>query len=296
LLVDEADVHLHYDAQADLIQVLESQDEAAKVIYTTHSAGCLPQDLGRGVRIVVPTYRRDGDRTRETDDSRVVNWFWTDEIEGTGFSPLLIGMGASTFAFSSARRAVIAEGAADAILLPTIIREATRLDRLDYQIAPGLANVDKSTARELDLVAARVVYVLDGDEAGDAKEELLQAAQIPKERILRLGLRRSKIVLEDLIVEDVYLAAVNHELARWHSEAQMPKRAMTDTLRPLAVKTWCASQTPSIPCPGKRAIAQRVLEQAKERSIVAPRRREHIRKLHETITDLLSQPSHAVAT
>jgi predicted ATP-dependent endonuclease of OLD family len=291
LLVDEADIHLHYDAQADLIQVLESQEEAAKVIYTTHSAGCLPQDLGRGVRIIVPAYRIEGDRTRETDDSRVINWFWTDEIEGTGFSPLLIGMGASTLAFSSTRRAVIAEGPADAILLPTIIRESAQLDRLGYQIAPGLANVDKCAAQELDLVAARVVYLLDGDEAGDSKEKLLEDAQIPRERILRLGSRRSKIVLEDLVAADVYLDAVNRELSRWH-DVKMPLKALSSALRPRSVEIWCTSQTPPIQCPSKRAVAQHILELAKDRSIVAPRRREQVGKLHEAIEVLLSQPSH----
>ena len=147
LLIDEADVHLHYNAQADLVQVLETQDEAAQVIYTTHSAGCLPQDLGRGIRMILPVRRRDGDRIRETDDSKVVNWFWTDEVEGTGFSPILIGMGASALAFASTRVALIAEGASDAILLPTMLREATGLDRLEYQVAPGLANVDVTAAR-----------------------------------------------------------------------------------------------------------------------------------------------------
>ncbi len=54
LLIDEADIHLHYDAQADLIQMLSHQQQAAQVIYTTHSAGCLPKDLGTGVRLVEP--------------------------------------------------------------------------------------------------------------------------------------------------------------------------------------------------------------------------------------------------
>lgn len=43
---------LHYDAQADLIGVLEEQDAAAQVIYTTHSPASLPNDLGAGVRVV----------------------------------------------------------------------------------------------------------------------------------------------------------------------------------------------------------------------------------------------------
>jgi len=293
LLVDEAETHLHYDAQADLIQVLEEQEEAAKVIYTTHSAGCLPQDLGRGIRIILPVQDRDGDVVRETDDSRIVNWFWTDEIEEAGFSPLLIGMGASTLAFASTRRAVIAEGPSDAILLPTLIREATKLARLDYQVAPGLANVDAVAARELDLVAARVAYVLDGDEAGGAKEALLIAAGVPTSRILRVGSRRSKIVLEDLLDADVYLNAVNEELARWHGEGvQMPKSAMTGTLRSAAVEAWCNRQSPKVPVPSKRAVAHRVLEQAKIRSVLQSRRSGVLRTLHRDIAQLLDQPSY----
>ena len=38
VLVDEAETHLHYDAQADLIGVFEEQEEVAQIIYTTHSA------------------------------------------------------------------------------------------------------------------------------------------------------------------------------------------------------------------------------------------------------------------
>jgi hypothetical protein len=52
LLIDEVEEHLHYDAQADLISVLAEQDAAAQVIYTTHSAASLPDDLGLGVRVV----------------------------------------------------------------------------------------------------------------------------------------------------------------------------------------------------------------------------------------------------
>jgi predicted ATP-dependent endonuclease of OLD family len=137
-----------------------------------------------------------------------------------------MGMGASALAFASTRRAVIGEGAADAILLPTILRQANGLDRLQYQVAPGLANVDAAAIRELDLVAARVAYVLDGDAAGDAKENLLIDTGVPKGRILRLGSRRSEIVLEDLLDPDVYLEAVNDELGRWSAGVQMPKSAL----------------------------------------------------------------------
>ena len=285
LLVDEADVHLHYNAQADLVQVLESQQEAAKVIYTTHSAGCLPQDLGRGIRIIVPQ--------PDSDDSRVINWFWAEDASGSAFSPLLIGMGASTLAFASTRRAVIAEGAADAILLPTMVREVTGLETLHYQIAPGLANVDAAAVSELDLVAARVAYVLDGDAAGDSKQKLLIDAGVPKERILRLGSRRSPIVLEDLLNEDVYLDSVNEELARWRQDMRIPKSAMKPVSRPASVVAWCNRQNPPVPAPSKRAVAHRVLERAKAGPIVARQRRRVVQNLHDAIERLLDQPSYS---
>jgi predicted ATP-dependent endonuclease of OLD family len=101
LLIDEAESHLHYNAQADLVQMLAKQDIASKVIYTTHSAGCLPEDLGTGVRLIRPKQNRPDDR------SEVQNWFWN--AESVGFSPLLFGMGASTLAFIPVRRGLFAE-------------------------------------------------------------------------------------------------------------------------------------------------------------------------------------------
>ena len=52
LLIDEVETHLHYNAQADLIEVPTEQNAARQIVYTTHSAACLPQDLGLGVRVV----------------------------------------------------------------------------------------------------------------------------------------------------------------------------------------------------------------------------------------------------
>lgn len=48
LLIDEAETHLHFDSQADLVGVLLKQVEATQVFYTTRSPGCLPADLGTG--------------------------------------------------------------------------------------------------------------------------------------------------------------------------------------------------------------------------------------------------------
>ena len=162
LLIDEAENHLHYDAQADLVRVFAKQTSASKIIYTTHSAGCLPQDLGNGVRMIEPTGSDDEPR-EEWVRSRIRNWFWT---EGPGFAPLLIGMGASALAFSAARRALMVEGVVDAMLLPTLFREATGEDDLDFQVAPSLAEITPEAARDIDLVAARVAPICSTEMRG----------------------------------------------------------------------------------------------------------------------------------
>ena len=93
LLVDEAETHLHYDAQADLVDALMSQRIASKVIYTTHSVGCLPPDLGCGIRVVLA---EEG-----AERSRIVNSYWSvvpEEDDKIGYTPLLFAMGARMLA------------------------------------------------------------------------------------------------------------------------------------------------------------------------------------------------------
>lgn len=115
LLIDEVETHLHYDAQSDLMQMLSGQRLASKVIYSTHSMGCLPEDLGGGLRLV---------KAIGEAESTITNRFWADG--DTGFSPLLFGMGAATMAFVPLRRCVLVEGPTDMLLLPTAIITLTK--------------------------------------------------------------------------------------------------------------------------------------------------------------------------
>ena len=126
VLIDELERHLHYDAQADVVQVMSTQTVIPQIIYTTHSAGCLPEDIGAGVRLVGTN---DG-----ANHSTVENRFWST---GPGFSPLLIGMGASSLAFVPVRNAVLSEGATEVVLLPTLVREAVAVKHLGFQVAPA---------------------------------------------------------------------------------------------------------------------------------------------------------------
>ena len=197
LLIDEAERHLHQNAQGDLVRMLEELTAVEQVIYTTHSPACLPSDIGNGVRFVEPV---------DKGHSRIRHDFWTiDRQEHVGFNPLLIVMGAGAAAFSSLRRALIAEGESDMLLLPTLIRLATGKADLAYQVAPGIATASKSDMARLDLVASRVAYVVDGDGGGKTWKGHLQGSNVPKDRIRSLP---EGVGLEDLFDRSFYLDAV----------------------------------------------------------------------------------------
>ena len=277
ILVDEAESHLHYDAQADLVRVFTRQPVASHVIYTTHSAGCLPEDLGTGVRALEPT---TGDRTVIHDS------VWT---KGPGFTPLILAMGASVTAFAPTRLAVLAEGPSEAILLPSLLREAAGVQTLGYQVAPGLASAAPETARNLELEAPRVAYLVDGDEAGAALRERLQRAGVPATAIASLGRSGTGLSLEDFVRPEIYRAAVNEELRLWQRPGPIPESAIPAKGRSRAVADWCRKHR--IEPPGKPAVASRILQMFAGRSLVMPTRRAMLQRLHEQLLSILQRPS-----
>jgi ABC-type transport system involved in cytochrome c biogenesis ATPase subunit len=204
LLIDEAETHLHIDAQADLVQMFAKQDKADKVIYTTHSPGCLPADLGVGIRAVVP----DADET-----SHVENSFWRQQ--NGGLTSLMFAMGASAAAFTPARCAVIAEGATDMILLPTLMRTATGQDELPYQVVSGLSEMPRKSYPELDYEAAKVAFLVDGDSGGQRLGNAIGRA-IPDNRVVALEVHGIENTLDPDLYQNTFvtlLRDLNGEIA-----------------------------------------------------------------------------------
>ena len=287
VLLDEADRHLHYDAQADLVGVFEEQQEAGKIIYTTHSAGCLPRDLGLGIRAIVPETEEVEGKLVQQDHSRAVNRFWT---EGRGFSPLLLAMGAGAFAFSATQWAVITEGMSDALLLPTLIRQATGEERLGYQPVPSLAEATSDEIANFDLVGGRVACLVDGDEGGKKHFKRLTKHGFFDEQILFLGgSENSELAIEDLLDKAVYLKAVNEELKAWHG-LEFPASELPEKGRSKAVEDWCAQQTGEGGGEVKLSkvdVAQRVLDQlSPKKKLLAKEHRKTLKDLHKKITDV----------
>lgn len=251
LLVDEAEAHLHYDAQVDLVRMMEMQEEAQQIIYSTHSAACLPSDLGRGVRAVQPN--RDG--TRDLGTSSVLTSVWLHE---GGFSPLMTAMGANALAVLPARYAVLAEGAADVILLPSLLRAAVGR-KLRYQLAPGLAAVSAESVLELELEAPRLTYLVDGDAGGERNAAKLLAAGVPEARLVRLP---AGTCPEDFVDSELYLSAINEQLRRSHGdEVKLGPDALDAVGRPSSIAKACAAMGRKPPA--KMRIAVSLVQKAK---------------------------------
>lgn len=277
LLIDEAERHLHYDAQADLVRVFEQQEIVSQIIYTTHSAGCLPSDLGVGVRAVQPVPSED---LQDTARSVVTSSFWSD---APGFSPLLFAMGANVLAFAPSRAAVLTEGRSDPIVLPSLLREATGKERLGFQVAPGIANVSRREVQALDLEAPRVAYLLDGDPGGKENGGKLRRGGVPASSIVHLPGGR---VLEDFVEPSLYLWAVNEELRRSHGHSAQLELSLPDRARPTAVKIACRKK--GFPPPDKVRVAGRVLDRRAEGPLLDPRRKHDLNRIYRTLRAALN--------
>jgi energy-coupling factor transporter ATP-binding protein EcfA2 len=279
LLIDEAETHLHYQAQADLVTVMTEQDAASQVFYTTHSAGCLPEDLGTGVRLVAPI--------RDTERSRIINWFWEDDKPG--FRSLLAGMGfaARALAFTPAQFAVFAEGPTELMLLPALLRDATGRRSLDFQVAPGLALVNRKSASALELEAARVAYVVDSDKSGQEISAVLRDGGVSDADIftLRDG-QIEQLTIEDFIDAEAYRRAVNEELRRsGHEQHQLVVGELPDTGRTTFVEQWAKKH--GIGAPRKVSVASRVVELRRELPLTSGRRRQALSELYDRLRDAL---------
>jgi energy-coupling factor transporter ATP-binding protein EcfA2 len=251
LLVDEIETHLHYDAQADLINVLTEQDFASKVLYTTHSIGSLPNDLGLGVRVVAPDADHEG-------ESKLHNGFWHG---GYGFSPLLVAMGASTVAFTPSRYALFTEGETDALLLPLMFRSAAQRIALRFQTVAGLSVLPTDQVSNLMTEAGACVFLVDGDDGGDDLRDKLRTAGVDDDRMFRLGTGDEPLVLEDLLDAELYVRAVNKHLSLYPpaTPGVFTVEDAGTTLRPNNLETWC-TQHGMDKAPGKKDIAHRIID------------------------------------
>ena len=254
LLVDEAEIHLHYGAQADLVRVFERQQVAEKVIYTTHSIGCLPEDLGATIRVVEPI----GDRR-----SVIRNSFWS--YGGAGLTPMMVAMGAEILSFLPSRRAVIGEGEADAILLPTLIREARwgaeGYGPIGYQVTPGISTTPPEAMAQLEAEAGTVAYLHDADRGGRRHRRKVPERAKREGRVIQLGDgNEPNLCVEDLVAAAVLAEAFNRVLGRRPNapKARLSPNELEAAGRARYLDNWCRKRR--IKVLNHRDIAQEARE------------------------------------
>lgn len=274
LLIDEAETHLHLDAQADLIQVLQDKVSAKQIFYTTHSPGCLPLDLGRGLRFVEPT--------QEHYASKITHNFW--DSRHPGFSAVLFKMGAAAFAFSALRNAVLAEGPSDMILLPTLIKLAIQADTLPYQIAPRLDDLDEDEVRRD--VAANVAYLTDGDQGGRDKRKYLKRKRVPGRLVVA---HPSGYAVEDYVDPAQLLETIN-DLRTDSKGSERVKLGdlPAGTTIGQRIDKWFEPR--DIKGPGKTAIATRLANMGEDLRL-CPGSKSKLLKLHKDIVRALDSRS-----
>jgi len=296
LLVDEAETHLHYDAQADLIDALMAQRLARKVVYTTHSVGCLPPDLGSGIRAVLAE--------AGAERSRVANSYWSvtpGQDLRVGYTPLLFAMGAQLLPLTIPRYGVVVEGPSDAILLPTLLREASGEKRLRYRIVPGLSELPGESVGSLMAHAGSVVCLTDDDQGGRDIANRLRVGSVPPDRILSLAQVASGSTLEDVIAAAIFAEAVNSELDTWGINTfRVDSTALPATGRWGWLQLQGAPSGTELTRLAKVRVAQRVVDIARReeapggrRLVVNPDRLDGVRALHQRIMEVLCLSSSA---
>lgn len=286
LLVDELERHLHYEAQADIVAMFDRREDVAQIVYSTHSIGCLPQDLGRGVRVVVPEME---------SGVSTINNLWIRG--GHGIKPLMAAMGAATLPLQPSRPLLFGEGPSDALLLPSLLREAIDAESLDYLIVSGASHVSRANIQELDRSAPQVAYVYDGDAQANKWKKFLTGQKVPDERIVQL---EAGFVLEDLIEPGLFADACNAVVAEiaqgdYEVSQKLTTADIPESGRLAALATWCRRR--HYRKPEKVRLAEAIIELMTGEGLrddhrwLDPRRRDGLRAVHESIVSRLAKPN-----
>tara|TARA_R110001632_G_scaffold28927_2_gene77030 strand:- start:52915 stop:54834 length:1920 start_codon:yes stop_codon:yes gene_type:complete len=274
LLIDEAELHLHYSAQADLVTEFEKQNIVNSIIYSTHSAGCLPSDLGCSIR-AIEQIKKDG---IDTGLSKIRNSIWTNN---GGLSPILFAMGANIIAFTLARKAIIAEGPSETILLPKMFLEVIDEDYLGFQIAPGIASISPNQVSLFELEASKVGYIVDGDSSGHKLKNKLKNNGVDETKITML---EEGCSLEDYIDSKLLIKAVNRELIKSKLEELVIDK-LPEKNRIKFIEKACKKK--GFDLPSKTKIAKNIVYKNNSKEIIDKTKKQFIKKTYLELIDIL---------
>ena len=192
-------------------------------------------------------------------------------------------MGANLISFTLARKALFAEGVSETILLPRLFREATGLQCIDFQIAPGIAEIPKNKINELKLEAAIISYLVDGDKGGEAIKKTLIKNGIDENLILTLN---ENCTLEDYVDPKILLDAINRELKKiQNGRLEIHVDKIPSYNRVNYIKFHC--QKNNYNYPSKVRIAENIATLNSDRLVIDLNKKEKLNNIYIEICKLL---------
>jgi predicted ATP-dependent endonuclease of OLD family len=267
LLLDEPGLHLHPDAQRDLLKRLEAYAQGNTLIYTTHLPFMI--DLRQPSRIRAVSEAPTG--TIVTEDLN------SSQPESRFSLQAALGMSAST-SYLVAQRNVVVEGVDDYWIISEL---SNLLNRSNEEGLPEDVLVTAARgASEVAYIATfmigqelDVVALLDSDKAGDEARDHLVKAWLTRykdnhAKVLSLGEiaghPNREFAIEDLFPDDYYTKIVKEAYHKELQVAGIDKLDLTGTDQ-LCKRVERAFQAAKIPFNKGRIakLVRRVLSRAK---------------------------------
>jgi energy-coupling factor transporter ATP-binding protein EcfA2 len=213
LLLDEPGLSLHALAQADFLSYIEELSKKHQVLYTTHSPFMVDSDHLDRVRVVE-------DRTRL---GSVVSTDLAGHSEGSLF-PLQAALG-YTIAQNLfvAKKNVLVEGPSDLIILQhmsSLLEQSGKVGLKEGVLVPT-GGLDKIATFVALLGANKLTLAVIHDRGSSPQQtldDIVKQKLIERKRVLDYSMfcipARAECDLEDLLPEDIYIAAFNRAYAK----------------------------------------------------------------------------------
>lgn len=172
------------------------------------------------------------------------------------------------------------------LLLPSLIRMAIKVEKLPYQVAPGLSEVPRDLYPDLDFEAAKVAFLVDGDCGGVSLAKVLGRA-IPQDRIVKMGVPG----IENLLDTDVYHDTFVRLLKEVNPGAVVPEPpplpVLTDSSWAKALEQWASNE--GLRVPTKVEVANTLTD----RDDFTPSAKgiKHLKAVHKNLCKALGLPS-----
>lgn len=132
-----------------------------------------------------------------------------------------------------------------------------------------------------------MAFLVDGDEGGKDIAAKLKRGGVPLEKIFSLASdEHPNLVLEDFVDPKVYCRAVNKLLRRrYHESPLLTPKDLPDENRPQYLTTLCKAR--GWEPPGKREVADQILEYKRAGNIVYAERRQALAQCYADIASTL---------